>query len=84
MKLTDGTRTISIQMQTWNGNGYSQDYSKDFFEAGSLEYDEKKDAYIVEDVDYCIEQANDCVNHKGDFNDGEEPDENDFVFVDEI
>ena len=38
-----------------------------FFEAGGLEYDKDKDAYIVEDVDYCIDYAMDWKNGTGDF-----------------
>ena len=40
-------------------------------------------AYIVEDVDYCIEQANDMVAGEGDFtSDGPQP--NQFVDVTEL
>lgn len=40
-------------------------------------------AYIVEDVDYCIEQANDMVAGEGDFaEDGPQP--NQFVDVTEL
>ena len=84
MKMTDGKKTINITMREWNGSGYNPDWSNDFFDAGSLSYDAAKDAYIVEDVDYCIDQANDCINHTGDFFDGEEKNENEYVFVEEI
>lgn len=85
MKMTDGKKTIHITMCEWqNGSGCSPDWSKDFFSAGSLPYDDEKDAYVVEDVDYCIDQANDCINHTGDFNDGEEKNANEYVFVEEV
>ena len=42
-------------MCVWMGNVYTPDWSIDFF--GPLPYDEKQNAYIVEDVEYCIEQA---------------------------
>ena len=67
MKLYDGKKMVSIEMNNWTDNGYTPDWSIDFFEAGSLEYNEDMDAYIVEDVDYCIEQARDWQNARGDF-----------------
>lgn len=54
-RLTDGNKTVEIIMQVWKYNEYSPDWSGDFF--GPLPYDEEKEAYIVEDVDYCIEEA---------------------------
>lgn len=54
-------------MQIANGDHYAPDFSNDFFEAGGLEYDKDKDAYIVEDVDYCIDYAMDWKNGTGDF-----------------
>jgi len=56
-KLFDGKRMVGIEMQNWTGSGYTPDWSNDFFEVGGLERNEELDAYIVEDVDYCIEQA---------------------------
>lgn len=39
-----------------------------FFEVGALEeVDGLDDAYWVDDVDYCVEQANDMVAGEGDF-----------------
>ena len=67
MKLYDGKKMVNIEMNNWTDNGYTPDWSIDFFEAGSLEYNEDMDAYMVEDVDYCIEQARDWQNARGDF-----------------
>ena len=67
MKLSDGKKAIEIKLQRWNGAGYDPDISNDFFEAGSLPYDEENGTYIVDDVDYCIDYANDWKNGKGDF-----------------
>lgn len=75
MKITDGRRTITITMQTWTGAGYSPDFAEDFFDAGALEIDNGTGAYIVPDVEYCIDQANDYKLGRGDFSDCE-PDEN--------
>lgn len=60
MRLTDGTKTVEITIARWNGSGYDPDWSNDYFGAGNLPRDEEKDAYIVDDVDYCIDMANDC------------------------
>ena len=81
MKITDGKKTVEIRMMTWQGSGYSPDWSLDFFCAGSLPYDDETDTYTVEDVDYCIEQACDWRDSKGDFKD-DTPNENNTVFVD--
>ena len=74
MKLTDGKFVVDIRMVVWQGTSYSPDWSNDFFEAGSLPFDEECEAYVVEDVDYCIDQAQEW---------GAE-EENNMVFVDEI
>lgn len=81
MKIKDSKRTIEISMSTWTGSGYTPDWSIDFFNAVSLPYDDETDTYTVEDVDYCIEQANDWRLSRGDFY-GDELDENRCVFVD--
>lgn len=76
MKMTDGKKTVEITMKVWNdfNTGYSPDWSNDFFDAGILPYDEDEDFFIVDDVDYCIEQAEEW----------EAEDENNAVFVDEL
>lgn len=73
MKMTDGSRTIEISMKVWNGSGYGPDWSKDFFDAGLLLYNEESDAYTVENVDYCVEMAKEW----------EEEEEDNTVFVEE-
>ena len=72
-RLTDGKQTIEITMQIWTGPGYSPDWSGDFF--GPLPYDEEQEAYIVEDVDYCIEQAADWKSGIGEYNDNPDQEE---------
>ena len=71
-RLTDGKRTVEIVMNLWTGSQYTPDFSADFFEAGALDYDEEKEAYVVEDVDYCIEQAEDWENSRGDYAEDED------------
>lgn len=57
MKITDGKKTVEIEIKRWNGSGYDPDWSIDYFGAGSLPYDEETETYTVDDVDYCIDMA---------------------------
>lgn len=57
MKITDGKRTVEINIMTWNGTGYGPDWAGEYFNAGALPYDEENDAYTVQDVQYCINMA---------------------------
>ena len=66
-RLYDGNKTVEISMSNWTGDGYTPDWSADFFDAGCLHYNEEIDAYQVEDVDYCVEQAMDWKNNTGDY-----------------
>ena len=84
MKLYDGKKMVNIEMNNWTGNGYTPDWSIDFFEAGNLEYDEDLESYIVEDVAYCIEQAMDWKNADGDFYEPDTDTSNRNVDVEEI
>lgn len=84
MKITDGKKIVCIELKTWGQGGWSPDLSLDLFEAGALPYDEESDSFIVSDVDYCIEQAEDWEHRRGDFSEDSEgcdPDER-RVFVD--
>lgn len=67
MRLYDGKKLVEIRMSNWTGTEYTPDWSIDFFEAGGLAYNDDLDASIVNDVEYCIEQANDWKNAIGDF-----------------
>lgn len=44
-------------------------WERDFFEVGGLLLDADADAYIVEDVDYLIDQVEDYMEGRGDFAD---------------
>ena len=57
MKLTDGRKTVEITICHWDGNSYGEDWSEEYFSAGSLQYDEETRAYLVPDVDYCVDMA---------------------------
>lgn len=88
MKITDGKKTVEIEIRRWNGSGYDPDWCADYFQAGSLPYDEENETYTVDDVDYCIEMANStgeegaCCRYN---EDGElVPDEDMTVFVTEL
>ena len=58
MTITDNTKTVKISIRRWNGSNYGEDFAADYFEAAALPYDASTDAYIVPDVDYCIDMAN--------------------------
>ena len=79
-RLTDGNKTVEITMTIWNGNGWEPDWSLDFFAVGGLKYDEDAEAYLVDDVDYCVEQAEDWKHSRGDYAD-DVPNEDNEVFV---
>lgn len=66
---TDGKRTVEIKMQVWDGTQWGPRWEMDFFDNGCLPYDEEKDAYVVDDVDYLIDQANDWQQGIGDYQD---------------
>ena len=66
-RLVSGNRIVEITMQTWTGTEYTPDWSNDFFNVGVLKYDKDLEAYEVEDIDYCIDQAEDWKNKEGDF-----------------
>ncbi len=58
MKLYDDKMIVEIEMNTWDGHSYSEEWSRDFFDdLTAAEYNEDLDAYKVDDVEYCIEQA---------------------------
>ena len=69
-RLKDRTtgEIVEIEMKTWkeDQSQYTIDWSNDFFEVGSLKRDEEAEAYLVDDVEYCIEQANDWKMSRGD------------------
>lgn len=56
-RFTDGTKTISIEMKVWNGNGYNPSLEADFFGVSGLTYNTDADAYEVEDVSYIADMA---------------------------
>ena len=66
-RLYDGNKTVEISMSNWTDNGYTPDWSADFFDVGCLPYIEEIDAYQVKDVDYCVDQAMDWKNNTGDY-----------------
>lgn len=69
-KLTDGKQTVVITMSTWEGTGYSPDWSDDFFNVGALPWaDEEEGIFFVPDISYCVEQANDWKMGVGDYAD---------------
>lgn len=61
VRLFDDKMCVEISIRKWEGDfsGYSVDCSDDYYNVGGLEYDWKKDAYRVEDVQYCIDILDD-------------------------
>lgn len=86
VRLIDNSKAVEISIRERDDENtqYGPDWSADFFEVGGLKaVDDPELAYIVEDVDYCIEQANDMVAGEGDFaEDG--PQQNQVVDVTEL
>lgn len=68
-RFTDGKKTVEITMKVWEDGQYSPGWEKDFFDVGSLPYDEETDTYTVQDVDYIIDQADDWHLGIGDYQD---------------
>lgn len=67
IRLTDGIKIVEIEMMVWRDDyGLSPDRSQDFFDAP---YNEESESHIVNDVDYCIEQAVDWKAEIGEYND---------------
>ena len=67
IKLKDNTRTIEISMREYRFDQLRPDWASDFYDVGLLPMDENSEAYIVEDVDYCIDMALDWKYARGDF-----------------
>jgi len=68
MRLTDGTRLVEITMNLWDEDRqqYGADFAGEFF-ADVERHLYRLDAWLVEDVQYCIDYANDWAEGKGDF-----------------
>lgn len=86
IRLIDNNKAVEISIREWDEENtqYGPDWAADFFEVGALKHIDgtDPDAYIVDDVDYCIEYANDMVAGEGDF--AGEPQPNQFVDVTEL
>lgn len=86
-RLTDGQRIVDIMMRIWDPykNDFTPDWSNDFFQVGTLPYDDEEDAYLVKDVEYCIDQAENWKYGVGDFyndDDTQEELDNRMIWVD--
>lgn len=68
-RFTDGKKTVCISMSVYEYGSMSPDWEKDFFDVGSLPYDDEEDVYTVDDVEYLVEQANDWQQGVGDYED---------------
>lgn len=84
MKITDGKKLVDVTMKVWNGSGYGPDWANDFFNSGCLEFDDDINAFMVDDVDYCIEQMEDWKNCANDYIEDEDPDGDRYVDADTL
>lgn len=66
-RLTDGKIILEITMNNWIGDGFTPDWSAEFYDVGCLHYNAELDAYQVKDVDYCVNQALDWQSNTGDY-----------------
>lgn len=69
IKLKDHICAVAITMIEFDEAGYIQqsNFENDFYEAGSLPWDEETNTYTVPDVEYCIAMALDWKYRTGDF-----------------
>ena len=85
IRLIDDSKAVEISIREWDDEGsqYGPDWSADFFGVGGLKSVEGEElTYVVDDVDYCIEYANDMVSGEGDF--AGDPQPSQFVDVTEL
>ena len=84
IRLTDGYATVTVEMKTWDERNqcYTPDRAPEFFDVGRLPIDPSTQAYKVEDVNYCLDEARDSMLHTGDFYDGFPGTPGDTLFVD--
>ena len=74
MRFTDGKRILDIYLKTWQGpaNGFSMEWARDFYDTVALD---ENDVAHVEDVAWPLEGAHDMLHHEGDYDNGEEYDD---------
>lgn len=67
IRLTDGYATVTVEMKTWDEHNqcYTPDRAPEFFDVGGLPIDPSTQTYMVEDVNYCLDQARDSMLHMG-------------------
>ena len=84
IRLTDGYATVTVEMKTWDERNqcYTPDRAPAFFGVRELPFNRSTQAYKVNDVNYCLEQAHDSMLHMGDFYDGFPGTPGDTLFVD--
>lgn len=86
MRLTDGKKIVDVQIRRWiEGFGYGPDWSHDFFGTDESVYDAELEAYVVYDLEYCIDYAREEARVKYDAEFGIcMPDEDVHVIVEEV
>lgn len=71
MIIMDDKKVMDIDLYATDGTSLGESLALDFFEAGNLKRTDDG-TYIVDNVDYCLEMAEDWLNYAGDFADDEE------------
>ena len=66
-RFFDSEHFVEISMCTWQGNGFSPDFSADFYSVGGLQYDAEREAYRVDDISCLLDAAEDWKKGVGDF-----------------
>lgn len=66
-RFTDGHRTALIEMQVWHNDNCSPDLSQDILADAIHGFSFEHDAYLVNDLDWLVDYANEWLNHTGDF-----------------
>lgn len=66
-RFTDGHRVALIEMQIWKDDHASPDLSQDILADAITGFSFENDAYLVNDLDWLVDYANNWLNFKGDF-----------------
>lgn len=66
-RFTDGHRVALIEMQVLHGSILSPDLSQDILADAITGFSFDHDAYLVNDLDWLVDYANDWLNFKGNF-----------------
>lgn len=71
MLITDGKKVVEIEIRNVSQDPYHlwQDITQDLILDDGYKYDRVIDMWIIQDVDFCVEQVKDMVYGKGEWKD---------------